>query len=127
MTTISVSLRSSASLKSILPLAIFLHWSAELYSLVLLDICFGLFGPRRHVRKAQGYTLMYRLDVDPTVLARVAHDPKGTKGDDKTPSLWSLLEDAKIWLSFDAENVQPVVVEVSPVSLLRLLTSVARD
>lgn len=102
-TTIAVSTATgalNANATQQLPPAIESIWAADLAQVALEDISLNHFGAQRHTFAS--YSLLYRLDVQPNMLRRVAFEHKHKYGT-KTPTILEVLSTAKIWLTFDTE------------------------
>lgn len=110
-TTTAVTVQSASDNKSklALPAAIERVWVAGLTSTILKDVRQALFGARRHV--FDNYTMMYRVDIEPTVLRRVlVNEISGlhVAPGGKIPTLREVVESAKVWLSYDEEKLAKV-------------------
>lgn len=106
-TCVPVSANPASSIKATLPPSIKSTWVSDLTALALRDIRQGFFGARRHV--LEEYTLVYRLDVSPSMLQAITMTGKGifTYPMD-FPRLGDVVESAKVWLSFDEDKLVQV-------------------
>lgn len=86
-----------------LPSTIKAVWATDLAEVALKDINLNRFGAQRHAFAS--YSLVYRLDIQPAMLRRVAFEHKHQYGT-KTPTITEALEAAKVWLMFDANTVE---------------------
>lgn len=112
-TTSPVSFSDEESDKN-LPKSIRQVWRRKFEELALADIHRSRFGPRRHLLSPFSFSLTYRLDVSPLILHRVGCHPYGGPVDDlyETPTLHEVLEDAKVWITFQEPAVMAQVEEV---------------
>ena len=106
-TCVAVSANSASAIKTILPPSINQVWVSDLTALALRDIRQGLSGARRH--ELGEYTLVYRLDLSPSLLQTITMTGKGvfTYPID-FPRLRDVIERAKVWLSFDERKLAQV-------------------
>lgn len=103
MSCVFVSANPAFPTKAILPPSIKCAWVSDLTALALQDIRQGLFGARRH--ELGEYTLVYRLDISPSMLQAITMTGKGvfTYPID-FPGLCDVIESTKVWLLFDEDN-----------------------
>lgn len=78
-------------------------WATDFAEVALKDINLNRFGAQRHTFAS--YSLVYRLDIQPAMLRRIAFEHKHQYGT-KTPTITEALEAAKVWLTFDADTVE---------------------
>lgn len=104
-TTVPVSVNSASGIHTSsglaqLPASIEEVWVSDLTTAILEDIGLGRFVAQRHTFGS--YSLVYRLDVQPAMLRRVALEHKYQYGTN-TPAVTEMLELAKVWLTFNTD------------------------
>lgn len=82
-----------------LPHSVHANWRSELILLMLADVEAGRLGSQRHHLTSCDASIMYRIDMVPTVLRRIGANPFGAYKDGETSSLEEMLECTRIWIS----------------------------
>lgn len=96
-------------------------WRNEFEQLALKDIQTSQFGAQRHSLSASDCTLTYRIDASPLTLHRVGVHPYGGPINDlyDTPTLYEVLEDVKVWITYNEIITVPDVQVRFSLSFLR--------
>lgn len=106
LTSVAISLNAAPGSGPSLPSTVAQNWIFDFKRLALQDILAGRFGAQRH--SLSSYAMMYRLDVAPEVLRRAVGLAEGESEAvrEQYLSFNELIEQAKVWLSFDAGIVK---------------------